>query len=228
MRHYPVMMNLENKPVLVIGGGGVAYRKIQGLLESGAFVTVVAVEIKPQIEKLAQSGKITWIAENFAPSHIHRQPSTILVFGATNNREVNVAIYETATALKIPCNIADVPDLCSFIVPALITQGDLMIAVSTSGSSPALARRIREELSDRYGPEYAEMTRFMGELRKIILRAGGASEENKELFLRVVDSELLTAIRSNDRDRIREILRDILPTEIDPSQVLQEHQSKGE
>ena len=122
---------------------------------------------------------------------------------------------------KIPCNIADVPDLCTFIVPAVITQGDLIIAVSTGGSSPTLARRIREDLESRYGPEYAAMTKLMGELRKVVLAAGSSSDEKQEAFLEIVDSEILTALRENDRDRALEILKTILPGNLDPKPVIE-------
>ncbi|MGB9616525.1 MAG: precorrin-2 dehydrogenase/sirohydrochlorin ferrochelatase family protein, partial [Desulfomonilaceae bacterium] len=146
----------------------------------------------------------------------------IMVFGTTNNRETNVAIYRAAADRRIPCNIADVPDLCTFIVPAVITQGDLMIAVSTGGASPALAKRIREDLQKRFGPEYAQMTKLMGELRKEILRQGKTSDENKRLFGALVNSELLEALRTKDKDRVFEILTSILPSDLSPESALGE------
>lgn len=123
---------------------------------------------------------------------------------------------------RIPCNIADVPDLCTFIVPAVITQGDLMIAVSTGGTSPALARRIREDLETKFGPEYAEMTRIMGELRKqIVKNSGGDSDANKKVFMEIVDSQILSALRNNDMEKAKIILSEILPEEIDVLRALQ-------
>ncbi len=101
------------------------------------------------------------------------------VFGTTDNREVNLRVYRACVDRKIPCNIADVPDLCTFIVPAVITQGDLMIAVSTGAHPRPWPDGIREDLEERFGPEYAEMTRLMGELRKLVLAIGMPSEENK-------------------------------------------------
>jgi precorrin-2 dehydrogenase / sirohydrochlorin ferrochelatase len=222
LKPYPVMMNLEGKKVLVIGGGRVALRKIKSLLESGASVAVISPKLETELQDLAKQARIEWISERFDESLVDGYPDAALVFGTTDNREVNVRVHRICINRKIPCNIADVPDLCTFIVPAVITQGDLMIAVSTGGSSPALARRIREDLEERFGPEYAEMTRLMGELRKLVLAIGMPSEENKKLFTEIVDSRLLDALKENDRDRVVEILRSILPKDVDPEATVAE------
>jgi precorrin-2 dehydrogenase / sirohydrochlorin ferrochelatase len=211
VRPYPVMMSLVARRVIVVGGGRVALRKVSSLLESGASVTVVSPELLEELGVLATDGTIEWFPEAFEEAHLDLHPDVALVFGTTNRRDVNVRIHAAAVARKLPCNIADVPDLCTFIVPAVITQGDLIIAVSTGGSSPALARRIREDLEKMYGPEYAAMTRMMGDLRKLVLGMGGSPDENKRLFKEIVESDLLAALRENDRGRAREILTTILP-----------------
>jgi precorrin-2 dehydrogenase/sirohydrochlorin ferrochelatase len=214
------MISLEGRQVIVVGGGRVAFRKVRGLLESGAEVAVISPKLEANLESLAAQGRIAWIPKDFDESLLDEYADIALIFGTTNRREVNVATYEAAIKRKIPCNIADVPDLCTFIVPAVITQGDLMIAVSTGGSSPALARRIREDLASRFGPEYAEMTRIMGELRSLVLGTGSSSDENKKVFLGIVDSEVLPAIRDNDWERALEILRTILPQNIAPMEIV--------
>lgn len=221
MKPYPVMMNLVGKRVLVVGGGRVATRKVRGLLESGAAVTVVSPELDPELEELAGSGQVEWIQSRFDESAMDIYPDTLLVFGTTDNREVNVRIHKAAMERKIPCNIADVPDLCTFIVPAVITQGDLMIAVSTGGASPALARRIREDLEKRFGPEYAAMTQLLGDIRRQVLKTGSTSDENKKLFMEIVDSGILSALKENDRDRVLGILRSILPEAVDPERAVE-------
>ncbi len=226
MRPYPVMMNLEDKRVIVVGGGRVATRKVMGLLESGASVTVVSPKLEPELEGLAGEQRIEWIAEPFDESVLDRYPQTTLVFGTTDRRDVNIRIYQSASDRKIPCNIADVPDLCTFIVPAVITQGDLMIAVSTGGASPALARRIRENLERQYGPEYGEMTHLLGELRKMVLRGGSSSDENKKLFLEIVDSGILNALKEGDREQVLSILRDILPEDLDAEAAIEERTAR--
>lgn len=216
MRPYPVMMNLDRKRVIVVGGGRVALRKVRGLLESGALVSVVSPEVEDELGRLAEAGDIDWLPEHFQESVLDRWPDVMLVFGTTDNRNVNVLIHRAAVSRRIPCNIADVPELCTFIVPAVITQGDLMIAVSTGGASPALARRIREDLERRFGPEYAAMTRLLGELRRQILKSGAPSDENKKLFLEIVDSEILAALREKDNEKALAILKAIVPQDVDP------------
>jgi precorrin-2 dehydrogenase/sirohydrochlorin ferrochelatase len=220
MKPYPVMMNLQGKQVVVVGGGRVALRKIVSLLDSGANVAVISPKLIDELLALHFAQKITWVIEPFSPDQLDRFEPITLIFGATNIREVNVKLSAEAMLRRIPCNIADVPDLCTFIVPAVITQGDLIISVSTGGSSPALARRIREDLEKKFGPEYAAMTRLMGELRKQIVRNGSDSEENKKLFLEIVDSQVLPALRNNDLDKAVMILSDILPDEVDVSKAL--------
>lgn len=227
MKPYPLMMNLEGKLVVVIGGGRVANRKVLSLLESGARVKVISPELTSELSILAREKKIDWTADIFRESMLNEGDEITLIFGTTDNREVNRTIYDAAIKRKIPCNIADMPDMCTFIVPAVITQGDLMIAVSTGGSSPALARRIREDLATRFGPEYAQMTRIMAELRKLILQTGSSSDENKKLFLDIVDSEILAALKANDTERALEILRAILPREIDPGPAMKENPACG-
>jgi precorrin-2 dehydrogenase / sirohydrochlorin ferrochelatase len=216
------MINLIDQRVVVVGGGSVAMRKVSGLLESGASVTVISPQLTPDLTNLADAGQIDWVREPFEEILLDRFPDAVLVFGATNHRQVNVKIHRAAVQRGIPCNVADVPDLCTFMVPAVITQGELLIAVSTGGSSPALARRIRQDLEKQFGPEYAEMTRVMGELRKQVLRAGSTSDENKKLFLAIVNSEILTALRDNDRDRALAILRTILPEHVNPDAAIEE------
>ena len=215
MKPYPVMMNLQDKQVVVVGGGKVAFRKTIGLLDSGANVVVISPELVDELQEFHRDARIKWIPEPFFPPQLDAFEPITLVFGATDIREVNVSLFNEAMRRKIPCNIADVPDLCTFIVPAVITQGDLIIAVSTGGSSPALARRIREDLEKKFGPEYATMTRLMGELRKHIVRNGSDSEANKKVFLEIVDSQLLPALRDNDIDKATMILSRILPEEVD-------------
>lgn len=215
MKPYPVMMNLQDKQVVVVGGGKVAFRKTIGLLDSGANVVVISPDLVDELHEFHRDARIKWIPEPFSPPQLDAFEPITLVFGATDIREVNVALFNEAMRRKIPCNIADVPDLCTFIVPAVITQGDLIIAVSTGGSSPALARRIREDLEKKFGPEYATMTRLMGELRKHIVRNGSDSEANKKVFLEIVDSQLLPALRDNDIDKASMILSKILPDEVD-------------
>jgi len=216
------MLNLFEKSVAIVGGGVVASRKVAGLLESGAAITVISPDISPELLDLYRQGKIEWIARRFQPALLDEMAELTLVFGTTDQRAVNVLIYQAAMERRIPCNVADVPDLCTFFVPAVINQGDLMIAVSTGGASPALARRIREDLESIFGPEYAVMTRLMGDLRKAVLRAGRTSDDNRKVFTDIVDSEILSSLKKQDLEKVAEILKQILPDDVDPEIALSE------
>lgn len=220
VKPYPLMMNLENKPVVVVGGGRVAERKIRGLLDCGARVVVISPEVVPHVAAMAETGTVELINEAFRPDHLDMDVPPSLVFGTTDDREVNVATYEAAVERGIPCNIADVPDLCTFFVPAIVRQGDLMISIGTGGASPALSRRIREELEGRFGPEYDLMTRVMAELRKHVLALGKEADENKHTFMRVVDSEMLEALRDEDEERAIAILAEVVGDSLDASTVV--------
>lgn len=218
MRPYPVMMNLQDEQVIVVGGGRVGLRKVLGLLDAGAKVVVISPELIDGLRELVEQGRIEWVAKSFDESLLDLYSQAQLVFGTTSSRDVNVAVHRAAVYRKMPCNIADVPDLCTFIVPAVITQGDLMIAVSTGGASPALARRIREDLEKLFGPEYASLTKLMADIRKQVLNTGTSSDENRKLFLDLIDSEILAALRENDRQRAMDILKTILPREVNPEE----------
>lgn len=200
-----------------------ALRKTLGLLESGAKVVVISPKLDLALIELKDKSKIDWVGSLFNDALLDQFPDATLIFGTTDNRETNVEIYEAAIKRKVPCNIADVPDLCSFIVPAVISQGDLIISVSTGGSSPALARRIREELEKQFGPEYGRMAKLMGELRKHVLNVGTDSDENRKLFSELVDSELLAALRESDTQRALKILKEILPEDIDIDDAIAEN-----
>ncbi len=211
MKPYPLMMNLKKRPVLVVGGGRVAVRKVRSLLDAEAAVTVIAPACDPDLEALAENGEIVLMKRRFDVAAFEEIDRPTLVFGTTDDRDVNVEVYRAAEELNIPCNIADVPDLCTFIVPAVVNRGDLTIAVSTGGASPALARRIREDLETRFGPEYAAMTRLMRDVRADILAAGGSSDDNRSVFMKLVDSGLLEALANRDREAVIERLRELTP-----------------
>ena len=139
MRYYPIFLELHHKPVLVAGAGAVALRKTRGLLEAGALVTVVAPGVLPEFESL--------------PVRLHRReweqgdiPGHVLVFAATNRREVNAQIAAEAKRLGIPANIADAPEECDFIAPARVTLADAQIAISTEGRDPRRAALLRRRV----------------------------------------------------------------------------------
>ena len=204
MRYYPVYLDVRDRTCLVVGGGAVGTRKARTLLRAGARVTVVSPEVTADLEALAEEGRV----------RLHRRPyaaddmmDVFLVFGTTDNRALNRKISEDARHRGILCNIADQPDRGQFVLPSVVDRGDLLISISTSGKSPALARRIRRRLENDYGDEYALMIKLLGDLRRRLLAAGHDPRGHKQKFEALLDSDLLDWIRAGDAARIDQFLQ---------------------
>ena len=206
VRYYPVYLDISKRKCVVIGGGEVARRKVERLLESEARVCVVSREMAPALLSLKEEKKITHIDDEYRKKHI---TGAFLVVGATDRDEINEAICRDSRELGIPVNIVDDPVRCDFILPSLLQRGDLSIAVSTAGKSPLLARRIREDLERTYGQEYVVLLDIMGTVREKILSRGGDSEANRKVFESILDSPILRHIREKDWARIGELLFDL-------------------
>lgn len=207
MRYYPIQLDIQNRPCLVVGGGGVGTRKVRTLLKCGAQVTVVSPEVSPQIEKLASDGKITLKTRKYRSEDIN---GMVLVMGATNDESLNHEISQAAQTVQIPCNIADRPEVCSFILPSIVERGDLIITISTSGKSPALAKSLRKELENQFGDEYATMLILMGAIRRRLLSEEHAPEAHKPLFEALIKANLVTMIRENRIADIDKLLLQVL------------------
>ena len=143
MRYYPVQLDVQNRNCLVVGGGGVATRKVQTLLKCGARVTVVSPDTGSELEELARNNVIVLKKRGYRRSDVSHM---FLVIGATDDKDLNRQIFNDAEALGRLCNIADLPEACNFILPSVVHQGDLVIAISTSGKSPAFAKHLRKDL----------------------------------------------------------------------------------
>ncbi len=205
MRYFPVYLDIQDRPCLVVGGGAVGTRKALTLLQAGARVTVVSPEATPQLASLAAEGRIRLKRRPYIDSGME---NAILVFGTTDNRELNRRISENAQRLGVWCNIADQPERGQFVLPAVVARGDLLISIATSGKSPALARRIRREIESAYGPEYARLLDLLGALRQRLLSQGHDPQGHKKLFEALLDSDLLESIRTGDSARIECCLKE--------------------
>jgi precorrin-2 dehydrogenase/sirohydrochlorin ferrochelatase len=159
---HPIFLDLDRQPVVIIGGGSVAERKSETLLESGALITVVSPEVTDLIARRAAEGRITLHPRQYRTGDLQ---GFRLAYAATSDPEVNRAVRHEARDSGIWLNAVDQPALCDFITPAIVRRGDLTLAVSTNGRSPGLARRIREDLERQYGPEYAEEVERRGRIR---------------------------------------------------------------
>lgn len=214
MKTYPLFALIEDRSCLVVGGGPVGERKVRDLLTAGARVTLVSRELTPGLGQLAVQGRIRYVPGDFRPAHLE---GMILVIGATDDQEVNALVSAAAQARGLLVNIVDQPELCTFIVPAQVRRGPLTLAVSTGGASPALARRLREELEERFGADYALYLRVLKALRERVLTRRRGQPENALLFQQLVASPLQSALKRGDRPRalavLEEVLGAVLPSE---------------
>ncbi len=202
-KFYPMMMNLKERHCLVVGGGDVAARKIEMLVSCGAKVKVVAPEIDHSLKPLLENGSVNHLKGEYEKSQID---GVVLVIAGTDNEAVNRAVYEDASSKGVPVNVVDVPDLCSFIVPSVVERGDLLIAISTSGKSPAFSKQIRKELQKKFGPEYAEMLKLMGEVRKLVIEAEPNLDKRMKILSEIANSDILERIKGGETFSAKKVL----------------------
>jgi len=208
---YPIFLNLAKRKCLVVGGGKIAERKVLSLLKSGASVTLVSPKLTPPLQELADRDKIHLIRSEFQKNHLE---GFYLVIGATDREEINTCIAGEAERRDILYNIVDVPKQCSFFVPSLVVRGDLLIAISTQGKSPALAKKIRRRLQEDFGEEYKDFLTVMGEIRKQTLRSSLSQSARAILFESLVDSNILELFREGKKEEARARARDMMDKHI--------------
>ena len=191
---YPVSLEVRNRHVLVVGGGGVALRKVQGLVEEGARVTVVAPDVVEPLAEMAERGEI--VIER-RPYRREADTSWCLIFAATDDRETNARVFHDAEDAGVWCNVADDPDLCSFHLPARVRRGPLQIAIGSAGEAPFVVRRLRQLLDRRLGPEWGEWLSSAARYRDAVRSLGAPRDREEALFDRffreTVDPENLSA-----------------------------------
>ena len=207
---YPVTLNISGRLCVVVGGGKVAERKILSLLKAGARVRAVSPQLTETLHELAGAGRIDWQARCF---QIGDLAGAMLVFATTNSRQVNEFVVQEAEAAGQLVNVADAPDQCGFQVPAVLRQGDLTIAVSTNGKSPALSARIRKQLQADYGPEYASLLNLLGRIRAEELAGERDDAARKNLFANLLHEDILDWMRNGQWERLRNHLRTVLGTD---------------
>jgi precorrin-2 dehydrogenase/sirohydrochlorin ferrochelatase len=207
VRYYPIFLKVENRACLVVGGGEVGARKVETLLRCGARVGLVSPGVVQWLEEKIREGAVELVGNHYEERHLEGR---FLVIAATDDLELNGRIARDAERGGLLCNVVDFPQEGNFILPALVQRGALTVAVSTGGKSPALARTIRQELEQRFGPEYGDFLELMGAVRSRLLRETRDSHGNRERFDRLVESPLLDLVRRRDRDGVDRILRAVL------------------
>jgi len=207
MRYYPIFLDIKDKPCVVIGGGNVAERKVISLLDAGARVVVISPVLTPALKKLAREKTINYCPKSYEEGDLK---GFFLAYSATDNSSVNRKVFNEAKREGILLNVVDVPKLCNFIVPSVVDRGDLLIAISTSGKSPALAKKIRKHLEREFGEEYAVFLDIMGKVREKVLTRSKESDTNKRMFEKLVNSPLLEWIKKGEKEKVDRFLKEAL------------------
>lgn len=182
-RYYMAAIDLRGRPVLVVGGGRVALEKTIGVIDCGAAVTIVAPAICDELRALP----VRLLERRFEPADVNDQ---VLVLAATDDREVNRAVSRASAAWSVLCNVADDPELCSFILPAVVRRDPIVVGVSTGGASPALAQRLRDDIADLVEPRHAELARQLQALRPLVRRELATYEQRRDYFAKLVTEAL--------------------------------------
>lgn len=203
VRHYPINLNLNNRPVVVVGGGKVAARKAARLVEAGARVTVVAPTLADSLASLVAEGRLQHLARSYQSGDLL---GAVLAFAATDDRAVNRQVLQEAQELKVLVDSVDAPRDGDFATPAVLEQGDLLITVSTGGASPTLSRRIIDELRPLFGPEYGEAVALLGSVREKLLTEKVGNAYNDPVFAELAALDLPALIKNGQRDAIDQIL----------------------
>ncbi|MGD8403281.1 MAG: bifunctional precorrin-2 dehydrogenase/sirohydrochlorin ferrochelatase [Anaerolineales bacterium] len=198
MKTYTIcLIGLQARQTIVVGGGHVAARKVEGLLAADARVQVISPAIIPELQQLVSSGKITFTQRAYQKGDLE---GAYLVIAATDDLSVNHAVWDEATKRGCLINVVDDPEHCTFILPAIVQRGEMSVAVSTGGGSPALARRLRERLEGLIGIEYGILTELLAEIRPEIKANFPPGKARLQAALRVVDSNILHIIQHQGRD----------------------------
>ncbi len=206
----PVFLAVNGKPCTVIGGGSVAGRKCADLIEAGADITVIAVHADESIVRLAEKGALKLLARKYSPGDLK---GAFIVFAATNDNEVNKAVWQEAEEAGIPVNVIDVPALCNFYSGSVLKRGPLQIAISTNGCCPALAKAIRHDLEDRFPADYGDYIAAAGEIRQRILADTNFDSTTKRTLIEyLVQQEYIDLYHASGMEAVWDRLRKISST----------------
>jgi precorrin-2 dehydrogenase / sirohydrochlorin ferrochelatase len=202
---YMAALNLTGRRCLVVGAGAIGLEKIEGLLASDAQVVVIAPQADPEVEELAAAGAVEWKRRRYVPDDLD---GCFLVIAATSDTDVNIAVYEDAEARSMLVNVVDVPPLCNFILPAIVRRGPIAIAISTAGASPALAKRMKDQIAELFGEEYAVLALMLNEVRGWAKATLPTYQDRKAFFESIVNGEPdpLELLRLNDEPAVKQLI----------------------
>ena len=202
---YIACLRLGGRPCLVVGGGDVGLEKVEGLLACNADVTLVAPEAVPELRELAEEGSIRWERRGYEPADLDGK---FLAIAATSDTDVNISVYDEAERRAMLVNVVDVPPLCNFILPAIVRNGPLAIAISTAGASPALAKRMKREIAESFGEPYARLAILLNDARGWAKATLPTYQDRKVFFESIVNGEPdpVELLRAGDERAVRDLI----------------------
>jgi precorrin-2 dehydrogenase/sirohydrochlorin ferrochelatase len=214
MRYYPVFLDIADKPVVVIGGGNIALQKMDGLLDAGAKVTVISPELNERMTELRDEGRFMHVKRVYEPGDIEGYE---LAFVATDDHEENRRVWQEGRQRRIWVNAVDDIPNCDFIMPGIVQQGGLVIAISTSGASPAMARKVREDIQEFLAPEDAALLDLAAEVRRELRQKGIAVQNcthclrnNNDVWNAALDGDVKRLVKEGDRAAAKERVLNLL------------------
>ena len=198
---YIACLRLRGRRCAVIGGGEIGLEKVEGLLACGGDVVLIAPEAVDELAALADESSIRWERRSYEPADLE---GTFIVIAATDDTDVNIGVYEDAERRAMLVNVVDVPPLCNFILPAIVRQGSMAIAISTQGASPALAKRMKREITEQFGPAYAELAVILNDVRGWAKGTLPTYQDRKEFFESIVngDPDPIELVREGRTDEL--------------------------
>jgi precorrin-2 dehydrogenase / sirohydrochlorin ferrochelatase len=202
---YIACLKLTGRRCLVVGGGEIGLEKVEGLLACDGKVVLVAPDAVPELQELAAEGSIEWLRREYRAEDLER---TFIAIAATSDTDVNIRVYEDAERRAMLVNIVDVPPLCNFILPAIVRTGPLAIAISTAGASPALAKRIKRQVADEFGEEYARLAVLLNEVRGWAKGTLPTYQDRKAFFEEIVngDPDPIALLRDGDEGAVLDLI----------------------
>jgi precorrin-2 dehydrogenase/sirohydrochlorin ferrochelatase len=203
---YIACLRLEHRRCVVVGGGEIGLEKVDGLLACAAQVTLIAPNANDELQQLAAEGSISWEQRAYqGPADLE---GVFLAIAATDDTDVNIAVYEDAERRAMLVNVVDVPPLCNFILPAIVRTGPLAIAISTAGASPALAKRMKREISKMFGEHYARLAVMLNDVRGWAKATLPTYQERRDFFEGIVngDPDPVQLLAAGETERVLELI----------------------
>jgi precorrin-2 dehydrogenase/sirohydrochlorin ferrochelatase len=202
---YIACLRLSGRTSLVVGGGDIGLEKVEGLLACGGDVVLVAPDVHPSLQELAAEGSITWHPRNYRAEDLE---GCLIAIAATNDTDVNIQIFNDAEQRAMLVNVVDVPPLCNFILPAIVRTGPLAVAISTAGASPALAKRMKREISELFGEPYATLAVLLNDVRGWAKGTLPTYQDRKEFFEAIVngDPDPIELLRAGNSAAVKDLI----------------------